>query len=193
LSARRYSPLLVLLGLQRLLELLYSQRNERQLARRDPNAPLARPGDFKLITAANVALFTLPALERRLRRRPPPLMLSALGWAATLSAIGLRLSVVATLRQQWNVRAIVPNDLQVIDRGPYRFIKHPNYLALGLEFLGVPLIGGAYISAVTLGALNAVLLSRRIRDEEALLMAIPQYRAKMGSKPRFFPRLVSAP
>ena len=76
-------------------------------------------------------------------------------------------------------------------RRPYRFIRHPNYVALGLEFLGLPLIGGAYLSAMGLGVANAVLLSRRIRDEDALLMAIPAYRERMGEKPRFVPRLIS--
>jgi len=87
------------------------------------------------------------------------------------------------------VRAVVPSDLPVVDRGPYRFIRHPNYVALGLEFLGLPLIGGAYLSAAGLGLANALLLRRRIADEEALLMAIPAYRLRMAHKPRFLPRL----
>jgi methyltransferase len=89
------------------------------------------------------------------------------------------------------VRAVVPSDLRVVDRGPYRFIRHPNYLALGLEFLGLPLIGGAYVSAVGLGVANALLLRRRIHEEDALLMAIPAYRQRMGDKPRFLPRVFS--
>ena len=64
-----------------------------------------------------------------------------------------------------------------------------NYVALGLEFLGLPLIGGAYLSAAGLGLANALLLRRRIADEEALLMAIPAYRLRMAHKPRFVPRL----
>jgi len=89
------------------------------------------------------------------------------------------------------VRAVVPSDLRIIDRGPYRFIRHPNYVALGLEFLGLPLIGGAYGSAVVLGVANALLLRRRIQEEDALLMAIPAYRERMAGKPAFLPRLVS--
>jgi isoprenylcysteine carboxyl methyltransferase (ICMT) family protein YpbQ len=58
-----------------------------------------------------------------------------------------------------------------------------------LEFLGLPLIGGAYLSAVGLGLANALLLVQRIGDEEALLMAIPAYRQRMAHKPRFVPRL----
>jgi methyltransferase len=137
---------------------------------------------------ANVGLFTLPALERTLRRRPAPGWMAITGWAAALAGVALRLSVLVTLRGAWTVRATVPGDLQVVDRGPYRYIRHPNYVALGLEFAGLPLIGGAAWSAVGLSAANAMLLRERIKDEEALLFAIPAYREKMAGKPRFIPR-----
>jgi methyltransferase len=85
----------------------------------------------------------------------------------------------------------VPSDLRVVDSGPYRWIRHPNYVALGMEFLGLPLIGGAYLSALGLGLANAALLRRRIVEEDALLMAIPAYRERMGDKPAFIPRVFS--
>ena len=193
MTAGRYAIVLFVFGAQRGVELLYSARNERRIHRRQPGAPQAGRSVFKWIALVNVGLFTVPALERALRRRPAPAPIAAMGWAAAVSAVALRLSVLLSLRGSWTVRAVVPTDLPVVDRGPYRFIRHPNYVALGLEFLGLPLIGGAYLSAMGLGVANAVLLSRRIRDEEALLMAIPAYRERMGEKPRFVPRLISGP
>lgn len=189
MTAARYAGVLLAFGLQRFVELLYSARNERLIHHRQPDAPQAGRAVWPWIAAVNLALFTLPAVERRLRGRRPPRPIAALGWVTALSAVGLRFSVLATLREAWNVRAVVPADLRVIDRGPYRFIRHPNYVALGLEFLGLPLIGGAYVSAVALSIANALLLRRRILEEEALLMAIPAYRAQMGDKPRFVPHL----
>ena len=191
MRAGRYAIVLFVFGAQRGIELLYSARNERMIHRRQPGAPQAGRSVFGWIAFVKVALFTVPALERALRRRPPPPPVAAIGWVATLSAVALRLSVLASLRGSWTVRAVVPSDLRVVDRGPYRFIRHPNYVALALEFLGLPLIGGAYLSALVLGLANAALLGRRIRDEDALLMAIPSYRERMGDKPRFVPRLVS--
>jgi methyltransferase len=182
---------LLVFGLQRIVELLYSERNERIIRERQPNAPQAGRVVWPGIAAVNLALFTLPAVERWRRGRRPPWPVAAIGWVTALGAVGLRLSVLATLREAWNVRAVIPADLRVIDRGPYRFIRHPNYVALGLEFFGLPLIGGAYVSALALSIANALLLRRRILEEEALLMAIPAYRARMGDKPRFVPRLVS--
>lgn len=187
-----YPALLFVVGLERLGELLYSRRNERAIGRRQPNAPEAGRSVFNRIAASNVALFTLPAVEHRLRRRRPPRIVVALGWLGLLGATTLRLSVLATLRDEWNIRAIVPSDVKVIDRGPYAFIRHPNYVALGLEFLGLPLIGGAYITGTVIWTLNALLLWTRIQEEEALLLAIPAYRERMAAKPRFFPRLFSA-
>ena len=183
--------MLLAFGAQRGLELLYSARNERVIRGRQPSAPQAGRSIFKWIALVNVGLFTLPAIERWRRGHPPSDAIAAAGWIASVSALALRLSVVLSLRGSWTVRAVVPSDLRVVDRGPYRFIRHPNYVALGLEFLGLPLIGGAYVSALGLGLANALLLRRRIREEDALLMAIPAYRERMADKPAFLPRMVS--
>jgi methyltransferase len=187
----RYAAVLFAFGAQRGIELLYSARNERVIRGRQPSAPQAARPIFKWIAVANLGLFTLPALERWWRGQPPPPAIAAVGWVTSVSALALRLSVVLSLRGSWTVRAVVPSDLRVVDRGPYRFIRHPNYVALGLEFLGLPLIGGAYASAIGLGLANAILLRRRIAEEDALLMAIPAYRERMADKPRFLPRLLS--
>jgi methyltransferase len=191
MSPGRYAAVLLLFAAQRGFELLYSARNERLIRGREPAAPQAGKSIFKWIALVNVGLFTLPALERRWRRHPPPAAIAALGWMTSACGLALRLSVLVSLRGSWTARAVVPSDLRVVDRGPYRFIRHPNYVALGLEFLGLPLIGGAYVSALGLGLANALLLRRRIREEDALLMAIPGYRERMADKPRFLPRLVS--
>lgn len=188
MTVRRYAAVLLAFGAQRGFELIYSAKNERRIRRQQPGAPQAARSIFKWIAVVNLGLFTLPALERWLRRRPPPLLATGVGWVAALAGVALRLSVLVSLRDSWNVHAVVPSNLRIVDRGPYRFIRHPNYLALGLEFLGLPLIGGAYLSALGLGLANAALLRQRIIEEDALLMAIPAYRERMASKPRFLPR-----
>jgi methyltransferase len=175
--------------MQRGLELAYSARNERAIRTRQPSAPQASERIFRGIALVNLGLFTLPLLERVWSRRSPPAIVAGVGWITAVTAVALRLSVITSLRGAWTVRAVVPSDLPVVDSGPYRFIRHPNYVALGLEFLGLPLIGGAYLTAVGLGLANALLLGQRIGDEEALLMAIPAYRQRMAHKPRFLPRL----
>lgn len=186
-----YAFVLFAFGAQRGVELIYSARNERLIRSRQPSAPHAAGSIFKWIALVNVGLFTLPALERWWRGYSPPPAIAAAGWIASVLALALRLSVVLSLRASWTVRAVVPSDLRIVDRGPYRYIRHPNYVALGLEFLGLPLIGGAYASAVGLSLANALLLRRRIQEEDALLMAMPAYRERMGDKPAFLPRLLT--
>ena len=192
MSPGRYLAVLLAFGSQRLIELAYSRRNERRIRARNAAVPSAAASSFKWIVLTNAALFTLPAVERFLRRRQRvPAAVMAIGWLGALGGLGLRLSVLRSLGQAWTVRALVPADLPVVDRGPYRFIRHPNYLALGLEFAGLPLLGGAYGSAVLLSLINGWLLAERIQQEEALLMVIPEYQRRMGQKPRFVPRLTS--
>ncbi len=191
MSWRRYLLVLAAFGSQRLAELLYSARNERRLRRTDPGAPQAAPSLFKWIVVANVSLFTLPLLERRLGGgRRVPTAVTRLGWAGAIGAAGIRLWVIATLRHGWTVRAVVPTDLHVVAEGPYRWIRHPNYVALILEFAALPLIGGAYLCAITLSAVNGALLWKRIAAEESLLDRHAEYRRLMAGKPRFFPRIL---
>ena len=84
------------------------------------------------------------------------------GWWAALAgfvvAEGLRYWAIATLGPRWNTRVIVIDGLAPIRRGPYRFVAHPNYLAVALELVCVPLIFGAWITAVLCSVLNAALL-----------------------------------
>jgi methyltransferase len=185
----RYALVLLGFGLQRLIELAYSLRNEARIRRTVPDAPTAAASSFRWMAAANVALFTLPFIEAVVRRPRVPRPLVVVGWVGSLSAVALRVSVLLALRDQWNVRALVPPTLHVVDRGPYRYVRHPNYLAVAIEFASLPLMGGAYASAVLLSLANALVLRQRIKEEELLLERVPGYRERMGGKPRFLPRL----
>jgi methyltransferase len=77
----------------------------------------------------------------------------------------------------------------VVSSGPYRWVRHPNYVAVVLEIFSLPLIHTAWITAIvgTLGDLE--ILRRRIKVEDGFLMSNPAYRQTMGGKPRFFPRM----
>ena len=177
-----YVALLGLAGLQRLRELAISRSRAQTIAGRQ-----AAPRSYPYMVALNVALFLVPPLEvARLRRRPaaPAVWTALVGGAAAL-----RWWCVSTLGSAWNVRAVVPEDLQPVASGPYRWVRHPNYLAIAVEFVALPLAGGAWLSALLLSALNALALWRRIEAEERLLEAVPGYRAAFAGKARFIPGL----
>lgn len=189
MTPRRYLAVLSLFGMQRVLELGYSIRNERRLGVRGGPSRQAAPRSFTWIVLTNVALFTLPPLERwRRAGRPVTGAVVAIGAMGALTATALRLWTVRTLGESWNVRAVVPSGLVVVDSGPYRWVRHPNYLALIIEFAALPLMGGAYVSGLLLSGVNGLLLRIRIRNEELLLMREPEYRRLMAGKPRLWPR-----
>jgi methyltransferase len=104
-----------------------------------------------------------------------------------LFAQGLRYWAVATLGDRWNVRVIVWPDSAPVTHGPYRWIRHPNYVAVIAEMALVPLIHGAYWTALAFSAGNAALLWVRIRVEEQALGE--SYSHAFGQRPRFIPRV----
>jgi methyltransferase len=87
------------------------------------------------------------------------------------------------------VRATVPAEVAPVTSGPYRLIRHPNYAAVCLEFLALPLAGGAPLSAASLSCLNALVLACRIRAEERLLARSPAYRRAFAGRARFIPKV----
>lgn len=90
-----------------------------------------------------------------------------------LGAQILRYWCIATLGRQWNTRILVIPGNTLIRRGPYRMLKHPNYLAVAVEFACVPMIFGAVTTAVLATIANAVLLTRiRIPLEEQALQLL---------------------
>jgi methyltransferase len=168
-------------GAQRLRELALSRRNERFAAR----WPRAAARTYPMMVAAHVGLCTLPIVEAALRgrrARAPALWLGLLG-----AATALRWWSIATLGASWNVRAAVAPDLRPVTGGPYRFVRHPNYLAVALEFAALPLAGGATWSALGLSLLDALVLADRIRDEERLLAAVPGYEEAFRGRARLIP------
>lgn len=176
---------LLLLGAERLFELWLSRRNARlafaQGARESGRA------HFAVMAAVHTAFLFSCAAEVLLLRRPFP---GALGWAALAAALlaqALRYWAIATLGPRWNVRVIVLPETQPVTSGPYRFVRHPNYLAVAIEMLAVPLAHGAWITALVFSAANVALLAVRIRVEEAALG--PGYGAAFADRPRFLPKL----
>ena len=184
LNGRAHLIVVGALAAQRLAEVGWSARN----LRRSGPGKRASAQTFPLMVAANVALFVVPVTVRY-RRPAPPRVVQAVSLAGIAAAAFLRLWVIRTLGESWNVQAHVPAQLRPITSGPYRWIRHPNYVAVALEFACVPMFLGGYVEAIGLSAANAAVLAPRIRQEEALLDAVPGYREAFANQPRFVPRL----
>ena len=185
LSLAAFTSLVLAVGLGRVIELVISQRRRRALAARG-----ARPVDephFRAMVLLHTGILTGALAEAWLTRRPliPALALVAL--AMVLAATALRWWVIATLGPHWNVRIMSSTSLGVVTSGPFRWIRHPNYVAVFVELAALPLVHGAYLTAAAGAVAHVWVLHHRIRAEEAVLHADPAYRAAMAAKPRFIP------
>jgi methyltransferase len=186
-SLHWYFVLLAGFILLRLVELWVSARHQARLLA-DGGKKIPEPL-YPLMVCVHSGLFVGSALEVWLSERP---FVPLLGWPM-LTLLGLclagRVWVWRSLGEQWNVQIMI-SARPVVDTGPYRYVRHPNYTIVIVETFALPLVHSAYLTALVCSALNAIVLRQRIRREEAALGARPEYVAKMGTKPRFLPTLV---
>ena len=182
-SVQLYLGLLLLVALERGVELLLSARNAR-LARARGGVESGR-GHYPVMAVFHGAFVVACALEVVLLHRPFP---GAVGWlalAAVLGAQALRYWAIATLGWRWNTRIVVVPGSAPVTGGPYRFVRHPNYVAVIAETVALPLVHGAWLTAVVFTLGNVWLLRVRIRAEERALGAPWQH--AFSGRPRFVP------
>ncbi len=153
-------------AVQRIAELALSARNAKRLKARGAREYGA--GHFPLLVLVH-ALFpvSLAAEVFWLGARPGRLWPLWLGlW---LAAQALRYAAVRALRERWSVRIWVVPGAPLVRSGPYRHLRHPNYLAVVAELVAAPLLFGAWRTALGISVLNLVALRIRVRAEEQAL------------------------
>jgi methyltransferase len=182
-----YLSLLVLVAIGRLAELGISRRNQRQLEKQGVRK-IPEP-HFRWMVFLHGGLIVCAGAEVLFLHRPLILALAIPMAVLFVLANLLRWWVIRTLAGHWNVEVMESSRVGVVSSGPYRWVRHPNYVAVVIEIFSLPMIHTAWITAIvgTLGDLE--ILRRRIRVEDGFLMSNPAYRLTMDGKPRFFPRL----
>ncbi len=191
---RWFFGLTAAVAVERLAELAWSRRHERRMAAR--GGAVVREPWYAAMVALHAGVLVAAPLEAWLRARSgrtPPAALVLVGGAGLALATALRLWTLRTLGESWSTRVtrFAGGGRRVVTDGPYRFIRHPNYLAVILELASLPLAGGAVFTALASSAVNALVLSRRIPLEERELAADATWRAAMLPRPRLWPRLGS--
>jgi methyltransferase len=176
---------LAVYGVWRLVELRRSAAAERRLEA--AGLPRRAERAFGLMLAAHLLPFTVGAVEAARREAGPPRWVRRLALAALAFAALVRFAVQRALASAWNVRVHAGEGMRVVEEGPYRWVRHPNYLAVIVELLALPAAGGAYLTALAASVANALALRERIRVEEAALSTSPKWRERMAHKPRFVP------
>jgi methyltransferase len=184
-SVYLFVALLVAAGAGRLVEMRLSRRHQRAL--RAHGIAVQREPVFGFMVALHTGVLVAAAVEVIALRRPfvPAVGVPALALVALANL--LRWWVIATLGPHWNVRVMGSLSIGVVSTGPFRYVRHPNYVAVFVELAALPLVHGAWLTALVGSALHALILRRRIALEETILLADPGYRAVMGPKPRFIP------
>jgi methyltransferase len=178
-------PVLIALTAQRLWEWYVSRKRLRE-ERRGGATVMAEPHwpAMVVVHAGWVAGCWAEVIWGRPHFLPWLVMPALLLWAA---ALGLRMWMMSALGPLWNVRIIERERQPVVVSGPYRYIRHPNYLAVILEMAALPLVIGAYWTALVGSAANGLVLWRRIRAEEAYLFTVEAYREAFAGKKRLIP------
>ena len=160
-----YVLLIVAVAVERLVELVVSKRNmawARSRGGREYGF-----GHYPFMVFLHSGLLVACVVEASHRSFIP-----ALGWpmlALVLLAQALRWWCITTLGPRWNTRIVVVPGLPLVDRGPYRWTRHPNYVAVVLEGMALPLVHTAWITAVVFTVVNAGLLRIRIAAENAAM------------------------
>ncbi|ADG74063.1 Isoprenylcysteine carboxyl methyltransferase [Cellulomonas flavigena DSM 20109] len=166
-----YLTVVALTAVERLAELVVSARNARWSFARG-GVETGR-GHFPAMVALHTALLVACVVEVVVADRP---FLPWLGWPAlalVVASQALRWWCIGTLGPRWNTRVIVVPDLPLVGGGPYRWLRHPNYVAVVLEGIALPLVHTAWVTALAFTVLNAVLLLRfRIPAEERALATV---------------------
>ncbi len=169
---------------ERIGELYIAKRNERLL--KAMGAKEFGTGHYTFIVLTHVLFFLsflVEATWRGMNISPWwPLLLSSFIFVQLL-----RVWTIVSLGRFWNTKIIVLPHAKVVAKGPYRWLRHPNYLIVTLEFILIPLLFQAYWTMVFFSLLNALLLSIRISVEEQALLTMTNYESAFHDRPRFLP------
>ena len=169
-----FTALVALVGLERLAELVVSTRNAAWSFARG-GVEYGR-GHYPVMVALHTGFLVAMLVEAWVRRPDVPATLAWSMLALVLASQALRWWCIATLGRRWNTRVIVVPGLAPVTSGPYRWLRHPNYVAVVVEGVALPLVHGAWMTAAAFTVANAVLLTVRIRVEDAALARLPRSR-----------------
>lgn len=155
---------MTLVVLQRLAELVIAGRNTRRLLARGGREIGA--GHYPLMVAMHASWLAAVAFTTPVDAQPDWPLLAIYGVLQIA-----RVWVIATLGEYWTTRIITVDDAPLVAEGPFRFVRHPNYLIVTAEIALLPLAFHNVWVAVVFTVLNQLMLRHRIRVEQAALDA----------------------
>jgi methyltransferase len=166
-----FTLLIGLVAVERVVELVVSKRN-LSWSRAHGGVEYGH-SHYPYMVALHVFLLVGSLVEVWVWQRPLVPALSFVMLALVIASQGLRWWCIATLGRQWNTLVVVIPGMPRVTRGPYRWLSHPNYVAVVIEGFALPMVGFAWVTAIVFTALNAWLLTVRLRVENAALATLP--------------------
>ena len=179
-SQLAFLGLIAAIAVERLAELVVNRRHQRRLIARGAHEAGRR--HFPVMVALHTGLLLAAPAEVLLLDRP---FQPGLGWpmlALVAATTGMRWWVIRLLGDRWTIRVWVLPGAPLVTAGPYRWLRHPNYLGVAVEVFALPLVHTAWWTALALGLGNLWLLAHRIRVEDAAL-AGSEARAAGSARP----------
>ncbi|WP_423798907.1 isoprenylcysteine carboxyl methyltransferase family protein [Neobacillus sp. SAB-20_R2A] len=172
---------------QRAAEILFAKRNEKWM--KSKGALEFGIVHYRWIVLVHVLFLLSFSMEKFIFNHglsPQWLII----FIAFIFAQALRIWALASLGRYWNTKILVLPNADVIRKGPYRFIKHPNYFVVCVEILVIPLLFQAYYTACLFTVLNIMVLAIRIPEEERALECYSEYNGVFHDCRRFLPKFV---
>ena len=166
-----FTVLVALVGLERLAELVVSKSNAAW-SLEQPGAFETGRGHYPVMVVLHSGLLVGMLVEAWVVRPDVAPALAATMLVLVVASQALRWWCIATLGRRWNTRVIVVPGLPLVRSGPYRFLSHPNYVAVVVEGFALPLVHAAWVTALLFTVANAVLLSVRLRVENSALATV---------------------
>ncbi|PAV29458.1 hypothetical protein CIL05_11360 [Virgibacillus profundi] len=158
--------LLCIIIAQRLIELVIANKNEIWM--KEQGGVETGERHYKWFIILHSSFFVAMIVEALVRDVTDLELNYFLLFVFIITQIG-RIWCIATLGKFWNTKIIVLQDFPLVKKGPYTYIKHPNYIIVGIELFTIPLIFGAIITAIVFPILHILLLMIRIPMEEKAL------------------------
>jgi len=173
-----FTLLIAAVGVERIIELVISKRHIAYSKSR--GGVEFGFSHYPAMVAMHVGLLVGAVVEVWLLDR---LFYPWLGWPMLVIAIAaqvLRWWCIVTLGWQWSTRVVVVPDAPRVSGGPYRWSSHPNYVAVAIEGVALPLVHTAWITATVFSIANAFVLRTRLRVEREALNLLAPAAAQSG-------------
>ena len=162
-----FTVFIAVIAVQRLWELKISKRNQRRLQALGGIETGSR--HYPWMVALHTTFLVSCVVEVWVLARPWLPLIGLASMVVVTAALGLRWWALTTLGTRWTTRVVVVPGQPLVTTGPYRWLRHPNYLAVVMEIAAIPMMHCAWMTAAVFSVANLVVLRERIRVEEAAL------------------------